>query len=80
MVLGSSANSIRRIRLYGASRARPNARMDLATSADGSRPGARLMYAFGTDSRTGSGAGTTAASATASCSMSTLSSSNGEIR
>ncbi len=36
--------------------------------------------AFGTASRTGSGAGTTAASATAGCSISTLSSSNGLMR
>ena len=38
------------------------------------------MNAFGTERRIGSGDGTTAASATAGCSMSTLSSSNGEIR
>ena len=36
--------------------------------------------AFGTDKRNGSGLGTTAASATAGCSISTLSSSNGLIR
>ena len=43
-------------------------------------PAASTTYAFGTASRRGSGDGTTAASATASCSISTLSSSNGEMR
>ena len=43
-------------------------------------PGASAMKALGTAIRMASGAGTTAASATASCSISTLSSSKGEIR
>ena len=42
-----------------------------AVSRVGSWPGASTTYALGTASRTASGAGTTAASATAGCSMST---------
>ena len=42
--------------------------------------GASTTKAFGTARRSGSGLGTTAASATASCSISTLSSSNGLMR
>ena len=80
IVLGRSANSTRRIRLYGATRSRQNAMIDCASSPDGERPAASSTYALGTASRSGSGDGTTAASATASCSISTLSSSNGEMR
>ena len=54
--------------------------MSRASSADGERPGASTTNTFGTASRTGSGLGTMAASATASCSIATDSSSNGEIR
>ncbi len=80
MVFGRSANSSRLMRLYGASRSLAYARIARAVSASGSWPGARITNALGTASRSGSGEGTTAASATASCSISTLSSSNGEIR
>lgn len=78
-VLGSSPNSIRRMRLYGARTARECSNSTFAVSGPGSQPAASTMYALGTASRSGSGAGTTAASATASCSRSALSSSNGEI-
>lgn len=78
-VLGSSANSSRRMRLYGARTDLECSNSTLAVSGPGSQPSASTTYAFGTDSRTGSGAGTTAASATASCSSRALSSSNGEI-
>jgi hypothetical protein len=79
IVLGSSANSIRRMRWYGARLRRTWAKIASAVARSFAHPGAKLMYALGTASRVGSGAGTTAASATAGCSMSTLSSSNGEI-
>ena len=78
-VFGSSANSRRRMRLYGARTARECAKSTFAVSGPGSQPSASTTYAFGTASRSGSGAGTTAASATASCSSRALSSSNGEI-
>ena len=54
--------------------------MSCAVAASGSWPGASTTYALGTASRVGSGEGTTAASATAGCSISTDSSSNGLIR
>jgi hypothetical protein len=54
--------------------------MSAASSRDGTRPGVSATNAFGTACRTGSGLGTIAASATAGCSISTLSSSNGLSR
>ncbi|MCW2629365.1 MAG: hypothetical protein JWR48_6087, partial [Mycobacterium sp.] len=45
----------------------------------GAHPTAKLICALGTANWVGSGAGTTAASATAGCSMSTLFNPNGEI-
>src|SRR5579872_2906452 len=80
MVLGSSANSMRRIRLKGERWARAWARIEAAVARSPFTPGASAIKALGTASRIGSGEGTTAASTTASCSMSTLSSSNGLIR
>ena len=56
------------------------ARISAASSRDGLKPAASVTNAFGTACRSGSGLGTTAASATAGCSISTLSSSNGLIR
>ena len=46
-VLGSSANSSRRTRLYGASTARECAKIALAVSPSGSQPSASTTYAFG---------------------------------
>ena len=69
MVFGSSANSSRRIRLYGASRSRAKVEDGAGGVRVGLVPGASATNAFGTASRTGSGLGTTAASATAACSM-----------
>ena len=53
---------------------------DLRRARSGVKPGATTTNAFGTACRTGSGLGTTAASATAGCSSSALSSSNGLMR
>jgi hypothetical protein len=64
--------------LYGATRDRQNSMISLASSSDGSPE--IVTYAFGTASRSGSGEGITAASMTTGCSISTDSSSNGEIR
>src|SRR4029453_3913267 len=47
IVFGSSANSRRRTRLYGASCSRAYARIDSAVSRVGSWPGAKATYAFG---------------------------------
>ena len=69
-----------RMRLYEARRERANARMDCASSGLGAKPARRMRMALGTARRIGSGDGMTAASATASCSISTLSSSNGLMR
>ena len=80
-ILGQdSPNSIRRTRLNGERLVRRWRKMASAVSRSGSWPGASAMKALGTASRIGSGDGTTAASATAACSMSTLSSSNGLMR
>jgi hypothetical protein len=54
--------------------------MSSASSRLGRWPAASVTNALGTASRTGSGDGTTAASATAGCSIRTLSSSKGLIR
>ena len=68
------------MRLYGARRSRVKAKMSFANSRLGSWPATRITKALGTARRSGSGLGTTAASATAGCSMSTLSSSKGLMR
>jgi hypothetical protein len=67
-------------RTAGASIRRVKTKMSSASSRDGSRPAISVTNAFGTAWRMGSGLGTIAASATAGCSMRTLSSSNGLIR
>ncbi len=54
--------------------------MSAAVSRVGAASATSVTNAFGTARRSGSGAGTTAASATAGCSISTLSSSNGLMR
>ena len=54
--------------------------MDSAVSGERSAPAVSSTKALGIASRIGSGLGTTAASATSSCSSSTLSSSNGLMR
>ncbi len=77
IVLGSSPNSSRRTRLYADSWARLCAKIERAASGPGSTPATSMTFAFETASRSGSGEGTTAASATEGCSISTLSSSNG---
>ena len=51
-----------------------------AVAASGVAPGASSTNAFGNAVRVASGEGTIAASATAGCSISTLSSSNGLMR
>ena len=51
MVFGSSANSMRRMRLYGASRRRRNRKISSASSRPGSRPGFRMTNAFGHERR-----------------------------
>ena len=81
IVLGRSANSIRRIRLYGATRSRAE-RHDRQRQLTGRlAPGGQHHVRLGHGQPdAGRATGTTAASATASCSISTLSSSNGEIR
>src|SRR5260370_5843285 len=62
IVLGRSANSMRRIRLYGATRSHHNAMLALASSGDGSLAAVSKIDAFGTANRAGAGDGTTAAS------------------
>ena len=57
-----------------------NLNTSLASSRVGACPGFRMMKALGTSPLTGSALGTTAASATASCSMRALSSSKGLMR
>jgi hypothetical protein len=54
--------------------------MSRAVVSSAAWPGRSTTKALGTARRTGSGLGTTAASATAGCSMSTLSSSKGLMR
>jgi len=68
------------MRLYGDTRSRTWVKIAAAVAASGTAPVVNTMKAFGTDRRSGSGLGTTAASATAGCSMSTLSSSKGLMR
>ena len=80
IVFGNSKNSIRFTRLYGASRARKCAKIAAAVPASAAYPSANATNAFGNAVRVASGEGTTAASATAGCSISTLSNSNGLIR
>src|SRR5580658_8930821 len=80
MVFGRSENSSRRTRLNGASRSRRWRKIDSAVARLAVTPVASTRYAFGTAMRLASGAGTTAASAIAGCSISVLSSSNGLIR
>ena len=80
IVFGSGANSIRRIRLYEASVLRQCARIAAASSREGLKPAASVTNAFGTACRSEFRLGTTAASATAGCSISALSTSNGLSR
>ena len=80
IVFGRSANSMRRIFWYGATRPATKPTIERASSSPGWKPGRRMTNALATASRRASGLGTTAASATASYSISTLSSSNGLIR
>ena len=68
------------MRLYGDTRSRTWRKIETAVAASADAPAVSTMNALGTDRRSGSGLGTTAASATAGCSMSTLSSSNGLMR
>ena len=67
------------MRWKGARCSRQYVMIDSAVSRVGSCPATSTTYALGTASRTGSGAGTTAASATAGCSISTDSNSKGLI-
>src|SRR5699024_5566357 len=79
-VLGSSVNSTRRTRLYGVRRFLAWFRIACAVLASAGTPSIKDTNALTTDMRIGSGEGTTAASATYSCSTRTLSISNGETR
>ena len=68
------------MRLKGETRSRTCVRIERAVSASGLQFAASTTNAFGTERRSASGLGTTAASATAGCSISTLSSSKGLMR
>lgn len=80
IVFGKSENSSRRIRLNGETRVFTKSNIDFAVAALAEAFDASAMKAFGTDRRMESGLGTTAASATLGCSISTLSNSKGLIR